>query len=147
MIKTNSSIRFHFLSPCPLPDRRILKAFIVSVFKKEKRALEQVNIIYCGDEYLLGLNRQFLKHDFYTDILSFPLSLPAKPLEAEIYISIDRVRENAKKMGLPVNEELHRVIFHGILHLCGYKDKTQADIQEMRTLENGLLKAYFKHKA
>ena len=147
MIKTNFTIRFHFQSPCPLSKRRALKAFIASIFRREKKALQKIDIIYCDDEYLLALNKRFLKHDFYTDILSFPLSEPHDPLIAETYISIDRVRENAENLGISFQKELHRVIFHGILHFCGYKDKSNADIRKMRKLEDKYLRSYFKLSA
>ena len=147
MIKTNFAVRFHFLSPCPLSNRRSLKTFIASIFKKEKRALQKIDIIFCDDEYLLTLNRRFLKHDFYTDILSFPLSKPNESLVAEIYISIDRVRENAGNLGVSFRKELHRVIFHGILHFCGYKDKSAPDIRNMRKLEDKYIRSYFKQTA
>ena len=135
-------VRFHFQMPCTLPNRGGLKKFILSIFKKEKKELDALNIIFCDDEYLLDLNRQFLHHDFYTDILSFPLSKANQPLIAEIYISIDRVRENARIAGSSFKEELHRVIFHGVLHFCGYKDKSDSDIRVMRLMENKYLKAY-----
>jgi probable rRNA maturation factor len=135
-------VQFHFLRPCTLPNRGVLKKFIVSVFKKEKKVLEELNIIFCDDEYLLALNRQFLNHDFYTDILSFPLSGKNQPLVAEIYISIDRVHENARTAGSTIREELHRVIFHGVLHFCGYKDKSGMDKAKMRLMEDKYLKAY-----
>ncbi len=147
MIKTNFAVRFHFLSPCPLSNRGALKAFIASIFKKEKRALQKTDIIFCDDEYLLALNRRFLKHDFYTDILGFPLSEPGESLVAEIYISIDRVRENAENLGVSFRKELHRVIFHGILHFCGYKDKSATDIRNMRKLEDKYIRSYFKQTA
>ena len=136
-------VHFRFLNPCTLPNRGDLKKYIRSIFKREKIVLEELNIIFCDDEYLLGLNRQFLQHDFYTDILSFTLSEAKQPLVAEIYISVDRIRENAKTAGSSLKEELHRVIFHGILHFCGYKDKSAADITQMRFMEDKYLKAYF----
>jgi probable rRNA maturation factor len=135
-------VQFHFLKPCTLPNRRGLKKFILSIFKKEKRVLEELNIIFCDDEYLLGLNRQFLHHDFYTDILSFPLSKVNQPLIAEIYISVDRVHDNAQTARSTLKEELHRVIFHGVLHFCGYKDKSSTDIKTIRSMEEKYLKAY-----
>jgi probable rRNA maturation factor len=144
MIKTIPRIQFHFLAPCTLPNRGPLKVFILSVFKREKRDLSDLRIIFCSDPYLLELNRKFLKHDFYTDILSFPLSDPKDPLSAEIYISTDRVRDNARIAKSTIHEELHRVIFHGILHFCGYKDKSAADIRQMRSLEDKYLSRYFK---
>jgi probable rRNA maturation factor len=136
------SVQFHFLVPGTLPDRKVLKKFIRSIFKKEKKILGALTIIFCSDDYLLGLNRQFLQHDFYTDILSFPLSGSKEPLIAEIYISLDRVRENAKSSGTSLREELHRVIFHGVLHFCGYKDKSGRDKDKMRLMEDKYLNAY-----
>jgi probable rRNA maturation factor len=136
------SVQFHFPVRCTLTNREGLKKFILSIFKKEKKVLEELTIVFCGDEYLLGLNRQFLHHDFYTDILSFPLSGAKEPLIAEIYISVDRVRENAKASGYTFKEELHRVIFHGVLHFCGYKDKSGSDIIKMRAAEDKYLTTY-----
>ena len=135
-------VQFHFLIPCTLPNREGLKKFILSIFKKEKRILEELNIVFCNDKYLLDLNRQFLQHDFYTDILSFSLSGVNQPLIAEVYISVDRVRENAVTSRSTLKEELHRVIFHGILHFCGYKDKSGVDKKKMRLLEDKYLTAY-----
>ena len=135
-------VRFHFLSVCILQRRRVLKTFILSVFKKQGVPLEELNVIFCDDEYLLDLNHRFLKHDFYTDILSFPLSRSNQPLVAEIYISVDRVRDNALSGETTFKEEIHRVIFHGVLHFCGYKDKTTRDIKPMRAMENQYLKQY-----
>ncbi len=137
-----TAVQFHFLKPCTLPNRSVLKKFILSIFKKEKKVIEELNIVFCDDEYLLGLNRQFLHHDFYTDILSFPLSGANQPLIAEIYISVDRVYDNARNTGSRFQEELHRVIFHGILHFCGYKDKSGSDKAKMSSMEDKYLKAY-----
>ena len=103
----------------------MLKGFILSIFKKEKRSLERFCLSFVTTKPCSDLNVQFLKHDYYTDILSFPLSGPRKPLIGEIYISVQRVRENAANLDSSFREELHRVIFHGILHFCGFKDKTQ----------------------
>jgi probable rRNA maturation factor len=147
MNNSNASIQFHFSSPCSLDNRQLLKYFILSIFKKEKRPFERMNIVFCDDKFLLTLNREFLKHDFYTDILSFPLSAREKPLIAEIYISIDRVRDNARNLETTFREELHRVIFHGILHFCGYRDKRPKEIELMRAMENKYLNSYFRLKS
>ena len=141
-MRKKAIVQFHFLVPGTLPDREVLKKFILSIFKKEKKILGELTIIFCSDDYLLELNRQFLQHDFYTDILSFPLSGAKEPLIAEIYISLDRVRENAKSSGTTIKEELHRVIFHGVLHFCGHKDKSRHDREKMRFLEDKYLNAY-----
>jgi probable rRNA maturation factor len=113
-----------------------LKQFIESIFVQENKALHQIQYIFCSDEYLLAINKQSLNHDYYTDIITFGLSLPKEPVEAEIYISIDRVKENAETLGVSFKDELLRVAFHGALHLCGYKDKRKADISIMRNKEN-----------
>src|SRR5450432_3191709 len=145
MRKLNKFIRFHFLSPCSLKDRGQLKVFITALFKKEKTPLSLLSIVFCSDEYLFQLNREYLNHDYFTDILSFPLSTGNEPLSAEIYISIDRVRENARTESVSFQEELHRVIFHGVLHFCGYKDKTPPESKKMRLMEDKYLTAYFRH--
>lgn len=140
-----NSIRFHFLEKSSLPkERKRLKAFIQSIFKKEKTPFNALNYIFCSDDYLLNINQQFLQHNYYTDIVSFDLASKGQPVEGEIYISIDRVLDNAKTLSQPFNTELHRVIFHGALHLCGYKDKTAKDIELMRKKEDEYLKHYHK---
>lgn len=140
---SNQKISFHFLQGFNLAQRNSLKSFIETLFKKEKRKLQSLNYIFCSDEYLLEINRQYLKHDFYTDIITFSLSEPEGPIEGEIYISIDRVRENAGQYTISFKEEIHRVIFHGALHLCGYKDKKKEEIALMRKMENKYLDLYF----
>jgi rRNA maturation RNase YbeY len=105
-------------------------------------SLTSLQYVFCSDPYLLQINKDFLQHDFYTDIITFELS--ADPLgsgvEGEIYISIDRVRENAQELGVPIQQELLRVIFHGALHLCGFKDKTSAQEKQMRAKEEEYLR-------
>jgi probable rRNA maturation factor len=125
-----------------LSNRTALKKFIESLFRKERKKLSSLNYIFCSDERLLQINRDYLKHDYYTDIITFDLS-PGNQTEGEIYISIDRVRENAWSEGTSFKEELARVIFHGALHLCGYGDKTPAQVNVMRSKENGYMQAYF----
>lgn len=102
--------------------------------------------IFCNDAYLLEINQDFLNHDTYTDIITFDLSEMKNELVGEIYISIERVRENADKFHTPYKVELHRVIFHGALHLCGFKDKTKTDKEVMRRKEDLCLKEYFSDK-
>lgn len=98
--------------------------------------------MFCSDEFLLQINREYLQHDYYTDIITFDLSDPGGPVRGEIYISVDRVRENAKDLGTTLRKELLRVIFHGALHLCGYKDKTRQEQARMRDLEEKYLALY-----
>ena len=124
-------------------NRNQLKIFLTRLFKKEATPLQSLNYIFCSDDYLLGINKSYLDHDYYTDIISFNLSNDG-PVAGEIYISIDRVRDNANNEGEYLNRELHRVILHGALHLGGYGDKTPKEIREMRSKEDQYLKAYFK---
>jgi rRNA maturation RNase YbeY len=126
-----------------LKNKTKLKAFIKERFAKEGQKLKSLQYVFCSDDYLLEINQQFLQHDTYTDIVTFELGTDPKVTEGEIYISIDRVKDNATKFGVSVEHELHRVIFHGALHLCGYKDKTQDQVATMRAKENECLEAYF----
>ena len=144
MPDTNPSIQFHFLQKITLDQRGSLKVFLITLFRREKVKLADLQYIFCPDDRLLEINRQFLQHDFYTDIITFPLSEPNQPISGEIYISVDRVRENARVFQSSVRTELHRVIFHGALHLCGYKDKTRLAEKEMRQMEDKYLALYFR---
>ena len=106
---------------------------------KENTPFSRIEYVFCTDEYLLELNRRYLQHDTFTDILTFTLSLPEDPIISEIYISIDRVKENAEKLNVSFDEELHRVMIHGLLHLCGYEDHSAAEAKLMRQKENEYL--------
>lgn len=142
--KQSSKIQFHFLSKVSiLRNRTKLKSFIERLLKNNGKKTDSIHFIFCSDEYLLDINKRFLKHDFYTDIITFDLS-EGTSLVAEIYISIDRVYENAKSYNTTVSNELHRVMFHGILHLCGFKDKTSKDRAVMRAAELQALNSYYK---
>ena len=139
-------VRFHHLSSAfSLADRGRLKAFIIKVFKNENQLLDKISVIFCSDAYLLDINKKSLGHDYYTDIISFPLSEPGCPIHAELYISVDRVRENAYLFKKSFANELHRVIFHGVLHLCGYMDKSRAEKSLMRRMEDHYLLGYFRN--
>jgi rRNA maturation RNase YbeY len=138
-------IQFYFLDRKPaLKERARLKLFIEKLFKLEKKRLGNLSYIFCSDEHLLGINKDFLNHDFYTDVITFDLSSSKLEIEGEVYLSVDRIKDNAKQHGVSFKEELHRVIFHGALHLCGYKDKNKPDQQQMRSAENKNLQLYFK---
>jgi rRNA maturation RNase YbeY len=126
-----------------VPDGSRLKDFISKKVKQEVKKNLQLNYVFCSDEFLFDINLKFLNHDFYTDIITFPLSETEKEIEGEIYISIDRVKDNALKLKTDFKEELHRVIFHGVLHLMGYKDKTKTQVKAMRKKENEWLAEYF----
>ncbi|RYD83098.1 MAG: rRNA maturation RNase YbeY [Sphingobacteriales bacterium] len=138
------AIEFNYQKKIALRQRTQLKAFLASIFKKEKKKFGSINYVFCSDEYLLDINRSFLNHDYFTDIITFDLSEPgATSIDAEIYISIDTIRDNAQRFNTTISKELHRVIFHGILHLCGYKDKTPKDQALMTKKEDYYLNLYF----
>ena len=137
-------VSFNFEKPFPaLQNRTNLKRFIARLCKTEKQVAGEISFVFCSDAYLLNINRQFLKHDTFTDIISFDYTEPEQPLKGEIYISVDRIKENALKLGVSFSQEIHRVIFHGVLHLCGYKDKLKADKVLMTAKEDFYLRAYF----
>jgi len=144
MRKYTMAVEFNFPEKIALADRTRLKAFIESIFKKEKQSLGNLSYVFCSDDYLLDINRSFLQHDYYTDIITFDLSEPgAKKIDAEIYISVDTIRDNARRFNTTITRELHRVIFHGVLHLCGYKDKSSRDQALMTQKEDYYLSQYF----
>lgn len=123
-----------------------LKSFIESIFKKEKKRLGGINYIFCSDEMLLKINQDFLQHNYFTDIITFGLNEPGEAIEAEIYVSIDRVKDNAQQQGVTYQNEMQRVLFHGALHLCGYKDKKKSEIILMRQKEDQYLQLIGKAK-
>ena len=127
-----------------LANRTALKAFIEKAIKKEGLHIETLQYIFCSDKYILGINKTYLQHDYYTDIISFDLSETKGKLIGEVYISIDRVKDNTKTHKTSLKEELLRVIFHGALHFCGYKDKKPSDAKKMRQMEDLWLTAYMK---
>lgn len=144
MKKAPVPIYFHYLvQNFRLKDRTELKRFLLVSLKGEGKEVEGINYIFCSDDYLLELNKTHLSHNTYTDIITFELSGPGQPLLSDIYISIDRVRENAESFRTGFSKELHRVIFHGALHLAGYKDKKKIDAELMRSMEEDWLNAYF----
>lgn len=128
-----------------LKERRKLSQFIQNeiVLKHLNVKKIAINYIFCSDDQLLEKNIAFLNHHTLTDIITFDLSETGDDLMAELYISVDRVADNANIFEVPYQRELHRVIFHGILHLCGFKDKTDKDAKEMRHQEDFCLKAYW----
>jgi rRNA maturation RNase YbeY len=112
-----------------------LKRWINAVARKEKYTVEHLEYVFCNDAFLLKLNRQFLDHDTLTDIITFDYS-QEKKISGEIYISLPRVKENAKQFGIEFERELHRVMIHGVLHLLGYRDKTKKEKEEIREMED-----------
>lgn len=138
------AVHFHFDQiQIPLKNRVKLKDFISVIFSEEGFKLNRLDYVFCTDEKLFTINKKFLQHHTYTDIITFDLS-EDESLTGEVYISVERVGENAEKFGVTFEEELHRVIFHGALHLCGYKDKKPEEKTLMRKKENDYLKRYFQ---
>ncbi len=138
-------ITFNFLNKISLSNRTKLKQFIKALSQSEKTAIADLAIVFCSDKYLLNINNEFLKHNFYTDIITFDLtSKNDTEKTVEIYISTDRLKENAINFNTSLQMELHRVLFHGLLHICGYKDKSKADKELMKNMENKYLNKYFK---
>ncbi len=115
--------------------------WLTDVIKSEEKVCGDVAIVFCADDYLLEMNRQFLDHDYYTDIITFDYC-EENIVSGDLFISIDRVKDNAQVLGEPYESELKRVCVHGVLHLCGYKDKTLKDEKKMRELENFYLERY-----
>ena len=136
-------IRFsYFDRPFYFPERSQLKANLIILFQTEGLGVNAVNYNFCSDSYLLKLNIAHLNHKTLTDIITFQYSASKEPVLAEIYISIDRVKENAELYNTSVLNELLRVIIHGALHLCGYGDKTEAQAVLMRKKENFYLEHF-----
>lgn len=115
--------------------KKAIKEIVKKIFIQEDTLLDRLNYIFCSDVYLLDINERFLKHNYYTDIITFDLS-DSNAVKGEIYISIDRVKENAALHKQNLYTELSRVIFHGALHLCGYKDKREREKNIMRSKED-----------
>jgi len=127
-------------------NKSIIKTWIGEVIKKKKRKAGEINFIFCSDEYLLQINKQYLNHNTYTDIITFDYSQDTAEtkVSGDIFISIERINENAKKYGKTPENELHRVVIHGVLHLLGYKDKTKIAKAEMTKQENACLRLLSK---
>ena len=146
IMATAKKTKVHFFSHDILPNLKNatkLKQFIELIFKMESQSLDSINYIFCSDMAILEINKKYLNHDFYTDVITFDLSPDNKAKSAEVYISIDRISDNAKQLGLSIKAELHRVLFHAALHLCGYNDKKKGDKELMRKKEDELLTRYF----
>lgn len=121
------------------------RQWLTALAKREAFTVGELNYIFCSDEYLLDVNRSYLDHDYYTDIITFDNSEEEGRLEGDIFISIDRVRDNARQLNLPEEQELRRVLAHGLLHLCGYGDKTAEEASRMRQKEEESLTAWSNH--
>ena len=122
-----------------LKDEVLFQNWLFRLAESEHKNIGEINYIFCNDDYLLEINQNYLDHDTYTDIITFDYNL-GKQVHGEIYISTERVAENAKQFQVSFKEELFRVLIHGVLHLCGYKDKSLEETQLMREKENFYLK-------
>ena len=131
-------ISFNYETDFKLPNEDVLSKWISSIITLHNCKEDEISYVFCDDDYLHKLNVQFLNHDTLTDIISFDYSV-GKNLQGDIFISVERVEDNAKDLGLTFKEELHRVIIHGILHYCGFKDKTESDAKQMRLKEDEAL--------
>ena len=131
-------ISFNSETPFKLTNSDTLRTWIQEVINREECVEGEINYIFCDDKYLHKLNVEFLDHDTLTDIISFDYSV-GKELHGDIFISIERVRDNALDFDVSFEEELHRVMVHGILHYCGFKDKNEAQKKAMRQKENAYL--------
>ena len=134
-------INFNYETDFLIDNEALLDVWITSVIEEEGCILDEINYVFCDDSYLLKLNIEYLNHDTLTDVISFDNSI-GKIIQGDIYISVERVAENALDYKVSLAEELHRVMVHGVLHYCGYKDKTEMESTEMREKEDYYLKRY-----
>jgi probable rRNA maturation factor len=118
-----------------LSDPNPVEAWLQQVCISEGKTLLDVSYVFCSDQYLLDMNRQYLDHDYYTDVITFDYC-EANDVSGDVFISVDRVVENAQNMGVSSNDELHRVMVHGLLHLLGYNDKEPSDKEQMTAKED-----------
>lgn len=137
-------INFNYETTFKLSSEEMISKWIKDSIRAENRKLEEINYVFCDDEYLHKLNVEFLKHDTLTDIISFDYSI-GKIIQGDIFVSVERVADNAKDFDVDFIDELHRVMIHGILHYCGYKDKTDVDAKLMREKENHYLQLLAKN--
>jgi rRNA maturation RNase YbeY len=131
-------VEFNYETTFQIEDENRLEEWIENVASNNGFEVGEINYIFCDDEYLLKLNVEFLKHDTLTDVISFDNTL-GKLINGDIYISVERVVENAKEYNDSFEDELHRVMVHGVLHYMGFKDKSDDEIKQMRSAENGAL--------
>ncbi len=122
-----------------LNQQKSIQSWIATVISKEGYELNQLSYIFCSDEYLYNMNQEYLNHDTYTDIITFDNSEKENTIESDIFISVDRVKENALLQQSKFEDELARVLIHGVLHLMGWGDKTEALKKQMRLKEDACL--------
>ena len=129
MISFNYEMEFELQNEAQYTD------WISRVIASENKKEGDINYIFCDDDFILDINQKYLEHDYYTDIISFDYSV-GNELHGDIFVSVDRVRENAEDFNVSFDDELRRVIIHGVLHYCGYKDKSEEDERMMRVKED-----------
>lgn len=117
-------------------------SWIEELIEEEEKKLGDITYIFCDDEYLLEINKQYLQHDYYTDIITFDY-VKGKIISGDIFVSLQRISDNSSTLAIPFEKELLRVTAHGVLHLCGYKDKKQEEEKLMRSKENYYLEKYY----
>lgn len=115
---------------------RFYRQWLGLVAQQQQLEIVSLNYIFCHDNYLLAINQQYLQHDYYTDVITFDHSHTERQIEADIFISLERVKDNAQQFKIPYNDELDRVMVHGLLHLAGYDDKTPSAAKHMRYIED-----------
>ncbi len=128
-------ISFNYELDFELPNEQLYSDWLSNVISSENKSEGEINYIFCDDQYLVEINQQYLDHDTLTDIISFDYSI-GNEIHGDVYISIERVKDNAIDFNVSFEEELKRVLVHGVLHYCGYKDKTESDEQLMRSKED-----------
>lgn len=129
-------------SPYKLPQKQAVRKWLTRQAEAEGFRIGDLNYIFCSDEHLLQVNRDYLDHDYYTDIITFDQSEEEDLIEGDIFISVDRVSDNAGQLSISAEHEMRRVLAHGLLHLCGYGDKSPEEEQAMRAKENEWLIKY-----
>ena len=134
-------IQFFFENIAEIPLQPNTSQWLENIIISEGKKLGEINYIFCDDEYLLKVNQDFLAHDYYTDIITFDY-VKGKTISGDIFVSLPRIFDNASTLSKNFEDEFHRVLAHGILHLCGYKDKTEADEKQMRSKEDFYLSLY-----
>lgn len=122
-----------------LKEKNKIKRWIKNIIENEGKKLGEISYIFCSDEYLLEINQKYLEHDTYTDIITFDYTENSDIISGDIFVSVDRVGENAREFGVTFDEEMRRVLIHGVLHLLGYPDKKPSEEKKMRQKENEAL--------
>lgn len=128
--------------PYQLRLKQLTRQWLKQQAEREGYAIGELNYKFCSDDYVLQINRNYLQHDYYTDIITFDMSEHEDLLEGDIFISVDRVNDNAHQLGVSAEQEMRRILAHGLLHLCGYSDKTEQEAVQMRVKEDEWLSAF-----